>query len=273
MIKPNVYSWRNINVSNAFYTSYNYLRNLDSHMMKNTEWGAVAYLTNSKYGRCIDSICEEVRINNNSSFITGYAAKNEPTTGSTGTNIAENIYEGTVLGVDGTNTYNYKNPVSQNASSTGNYSGIYDLSGGTNEYVMGVMLDQNFAPLSGYKESYNSGFKGGYGNGGSNTTGKEWSTKKYYDSYLYSISNSNYRRRILGDATGELEPFGIRKYGTYTRQINSWYNDGAWIVSSEYPWFARGGLYANGTESGVFYFSHHNGMNDGGMSFRIVLTI
>ena len=52
VIKPSVYSWRNINVSNAFYTSYNYKRDLESHMMKNTEWGAVAYLTQSKYGRC-----------------------------------------------------------------------------------------------------------------------------------------------------------------------------------------------------------------------------
>ncbi len=34
-IKPNVVSWRNIQIGNAFYTSYYYERNLDSHMMKN----------------------------------------------------------------------------------------------------------------------------------------------------------------------------------------------------------------------------------------------
>ena len=49
-IKPNVYSWRGINVSNAYFSSYNYKRNLDSHMMKNTEWGSVAYLQHSRYG-------------------------------------------------------------------------------------------------------------------------------------------------------------------------------------------------------------------------------
>ena len=40
IIKPNVYSWRGINVKNIFETSYNYQRDNDSHMMKNTEWGS-----------------------------------------------------------------------------------------------------------------------------------------------------------------------------------------------------------------------------------------
>ena len=34
------------------YTSARaYATNLNSHMLKNSEWGAVAYLTESKYGR------------------------------------------------------------------------------------------------------------------------------------------------------------------------------------------------------------------------------
>ena len=81
IVKPNVYSWRVIQAANAFYSSYDYKRNLDSHMMKNTEWGAVAYLQHSKYGSQTS-----VRLNNNSSFITGYQANNEPTCGYTGTN-------------------------------------------------------------------------------------------------------------------------------------------------------------------------------------------
>ena len=45
-------------------------------MMKNTEWGAVAYLSQSIYGSR-----QKVRINNNSAYLTGYAAKAVPTTG------------------------------------------------------------------------------------------------------------------------------------------------------------------------------------------------
>ena len=86
IIKPNVYSWRDINVSNAFYTSYEYKRELESHMMKNTEWGAVAYLANSIYGRCTSNNCEEVSMNNEVNFITGWSTTKAPTCGYTDTN-------------------------------------------------------------------------------------------------------------------------------------------------------------------------------------------
>ena len=126
IIKPNVYSWRNITVGNMFKNSYNYQRNLDSHMMKNTEWGSVAYLQHSKYGSMTS-----VRINNNSSYITGYAATIEPTLGyNGGTSITGNRVESTSLAVDGTYTINYLNSKSIVASTTNNYSGIYDTSGG-----------------------------------------------------------------------------------------------------------------------------------------------
>ena len=151
IVKPNVYSWRNIQVANAFYTSYNYKRNLDSHMMKNTEWGAVAYLQHSIYGSSTS-----VRINNNSDYITGYAANNEPTCGFTGTNEECNRYCN-----DGSCNTAYPN--SDLASTTGNISGIYDMSGGAWKYVMGVMLDQEGNPMSGKNSLYNSGFNGTFG--------------------------------------------------------------------------------------------------------------
>ena len=133
IIKPNVYSWRNITVGNAFKNSYDYKRDLDSHMMKNTEWGSVAYLQHSKYGSQVS-----VRINNNSSYITGYAATIEPTLGyNGGTSIEGNRNESTNLRVDGTYTINYLNSNSVVASTTNNYTGIYDMSGGAWEYVMG----------------------------------------------------------------------------------------------------------------------------------------
>ena len=69
--------WRDINLANAHLNSYNYQRELDSHLLKNTEWGAVAYLSHSAYG-----ISASIRINNHSDNITGYAATDEPTCGS-----------------------------------------------------------------------------------------------------------------------------------------------------------------------------------------------
>ena len=59
-VLPGETSLRSQTVKTFFELAYNYSRDNDSHMMKNTEWGAVAYLSHSNYG-----IGTEVRINNN----------------------------------------------------------------------------------------------------------------------------------------------------------------------------------------------------------------
>ena len=67
-VKPGVSSWRYISVGNAYTVCLNYNPDLSSHMIKNSEWRAVAYLTQSSFGKN-----EEVWVNNSSSFITGSA--------------------------------------------------------------------------------------------------------------------------------------------------------------------------------------------------------
>ena len=111
-IKPGVSSLRSITVANMYntgklfrstdYITSNGINQSDSHMMKNIEWGAVAYLKQSNYGLGIT----DITINNNSSYLTG---------GGTGTS--------------------YKTNTGQ--STTGNIYGVYDMSGGAYEYVMG----------------------------------------------------------------------------------------------------------------------------------------
>ena len=129
IIKPNVTSLVRNNVSNFFFASrsmeqpnnsFGFVSSeVDTHMSKNNEWGAVAYLTHSIYGRCTSSTtCTEIGINNNNSYKTGYGAK--AGSSSSATNGAYN----TTLGKD--------------ASTTNNIYGIYDMSGGRYEYVMGV---------------------------------------------------------------------------------------------------------------------------------------
>jgi len=275
-IKPNVSSWRNIQAANAFYTSYDYKRDLESHMMKNTEWGAVALLQHSIYGSR-----ESVRLNNNRSYITGYAANNEPTCGYTGTSETCNQYCN-----DGSCNVAYpNNPSGGSASTTGNITGIYDMSGGAWETVMGVMLDESGNPVSGKNSIHNSGFNGtltcptcdtSNGNDSSITSitdGYIWPDKRYYDTYTYTLNNDqHYERRILGDATGEMGPFGTDKYLTQSRAISSWYADSAYFIRSDYPWFTRGYVYSCGTDSGIFAFINGYGNAADGESFRVVLS-
>jgi len=68
-IGPNLDAWRYVSISNQFnsiltISDTNAISDGDSHMMKNMEWGAVAYLSNSKYGRCTGTTCEEITMNN-----------------------------------------------------------------------------------------------------------------------------------------------------------------------------------------------------------------
>ncbi len=262
-IKPNVESWRNIQVGNAFYTSYEYKRNLDSHMMKNTEWGSVAYLQHSEYGSHTS-----VRMNNNSNYITGYGSTKEPTCGFTNDNRDCNRYGNSV---DITLPYNTE--TGYLASTTGNITGIYDMSGGSWEYMMGVTLDKSNNFISGRNPLANSGFSGVYAEGGNLTTGYSWPEEKYYDRYQYGTTYKEYTRGILGDATGEMGPFQSIIYGNYEgRQISLWFDDYAGFVYYSGPWFDRGGFHKDGSDTGVFSFGAHTGGMEDSIGFRVVLT-
>ena len=239
-IIPNVSSLRSQIVGNMFnasraiegYSEYGLDANtIDTHMMKNMEWGAVAYLTNSKYGRyeasgsCISSGCE-VWINNNSNYTTGCAGDS-------------------VSAADSTTCNEWNTATGVNASTTGNIYGIYDMSGGAWEYVMGNMVDENGAFYPRYSELTQP-------------------DSKYYDSYTYGTSYNDYSRGHLGDATKEV----IANSG----DSRAWNNDGAFFVNSPVPWFVRGGHRGNGSVAGVFYFTYYDGTEDSSYSFRVVLS-
>jgi hypothetical protein len=255
IIKPNVYSWRNISVGNAFKASLEYLESDNSHMMKNTEWGAVAYLQHSKYGSATS-----VRTNNNSSNITGYAATEEPTKGISSSSIDGNSFESTDLGEDGTYTVNYLNSLSSVSSTTGNKTGIYDMAGGAWEYTMGHTTGASkVGGSSGITKLYSDFF-----------TNSSWD--KYYDKYS-STTDTQYNNRILGDATGEMGPFfsEVDSGGT-TRQKSSWYGDYARFTYSGVTWFIRGSHWRSGSNAGTFAFYIHTGAAGLYYSFRIVLS-
>ncbi len=239
IIKPNVYSWRNSTVSNMFKTAYNYERNLDSHMMKNTEWGAVAYLSHSKYG-----INTEVRINNNSDYLTGYSATDETD---------QSDYPAD-YGTTSDLTLPYNTSTGYKASTTGNITGIYDMSGCAWEYVAGYMPSSSDA----------SGF----------SASELIIYSKYLDLYSSNSINISWTNRFFGDATGEMGPFyDYENKDNKKRYHNSWYDDHSSFLYSDMPWFARSGHYSVGAIAGQFYYHSSTGAADGGASFRIILAI
>ena len=179
IIKPNVNSLRYNNVSNFFYASrsmeqtgnsFGFVSSeVDTHMSKNNEWGAVAYLTQSIYGRCTSSTtCTEVGINNNSSYITGYGAP-----AGSNTSVTNGAYN-TALGKD--------------ASTTGTIYGIYDMSGGAFEYVMGVY--NKTISSSGFSSLPDTKYYNNYT--GSSYTGHALTeTKNWYSDAAYFVDSTN----------------------------------------------------------------------------------
>ena len=218
---PNVHSWRGNTIGNFVIVAQNMQSvnniyglstsriNTDSHIITNMEWGAVEYLVNSKYGRCTDGSCTKIDIN-------GYSGGLQNTSGSLDliTGCGKN-----------NNTCDYYNTLSgMQSSTTGNITGVYDMRGGSLEFVMGLSSSSNstylFNPL-------NSGLISNWYSS---------STQKYLTTYAQS---SSIKRGRLGDFMSEIM-FSNNKssswcdvvvgYTTFNRFINYGMNYRGWSV-------------------------------------------
>ena len=238
IIKPNVTSLQYNNLSNFFFASrsmeqtgnsFGFIKDeVDTHMSKNNEWGAVAYLTQSIYGRCTDSTtCAAVGINNNKNTITGYGAP--AGSNDSATNGAYN----TTLGKD--------------ASTTGTIYGIYDMAGGSYEFVMGIFADTNGKPRSGYTIGSNSGFTGMLSDG-TTYTGIAFPDSKYYNLY----TGSSYTGHAL-------------------TETQDWYGSFAFFADKSQPCFYRGGGYNMSLSAIIFNFIGSPGGGDKNLSSRFVI--
>ena len=239
IIKPDSFSWRALSIKNMFMNSYNYERGLDSHMLKNTEWGAVAYLSHSAYG-----IGTEISINNASDYKTGYAS-------------APGVDQSTREGVcDVSSNKNvtllYNTNAGYLASTTGNITGVYDMSGGAWDFVAGYKLDSiTDSEFLNFLNTYSI----------------------YFDKYNASSAESTFNNRILGDATGEMGPFYLfaDKDGG-SRYHNSWYIDVSHFVRPNFPWFIRGEECSGGSVASQFAYYRATDEISHSMGFRIALA-
>ena len=249
LIKPNISSLRSQKVSAEFTTAqifgtstYGMTSNVDAHMMKNSEWGAVAYLSHSRYG-----VNREIYFNNSSGFYTGRSGGNvggsTPINGTYTDQTSTTQYntygfytwDGYLLEYN-TNTKSGIHDINKVASTTGNITGVYDMSGGSIEYVMG---------------NYN------------NTIGSSGFTtlpdSKYYDKYTTTNSLTACNGGIC--------------YGHGLSEVSNWYGDFVAFVNDSYPWFGRGGGCDRGSNAGSFYFNNYNGLAYNDWAARSVLVV
>ena len=224
---------------------YGLSNDADSHLMKNSEWGCVAYLArNTKYG--IGSM--DIAVNN----------KNLDN-GETSNTQAQGNTKASAYAVTGYNSNNneWNDYLGTNVSpsTTGNIYGIYDMSGGTWERTASYINN------------------GKTGNGVSVVVGKEKSTK-YATVYPYSdvgnnddekgIANYKLNDKIYGDS--------VRETSTEGKGATSWNGDHSYFPGGGYPFFVRGGFYGRGGNAGLSAFDRGSGNADWYFGFRSVLV-
>ena len=232
-IKPNTPSLRNQTVSSFFYaarsmqtnnaSTYGFASNnsYDIHMSKNSEWGSVAYLSQSRYGKYgninYEGVDKEIFQNKSSDFITGSS------NGTPGTDVVNEqiAYDEEYFGTG--------------ASTTGTIYGIYDMSGGAWEYVMGNFNNQIVSSEFFSMPEF-----------------------KYYDLYI--------SKDVSVACNG-----GIC-YGHSLSETVDWYNDVSWFVSETSPWVVRGAYWSESMRAGIFCFSNNPGGETFHLTSRFTLV-
>ena len=233
-IIPNVIPLQN-NVSNFFYGIRSMSRNKNkfnitgnTHMIKNSEWGAVAYFSQSKYGKYGNSnylgVDKEIYQNKSFSGVTGMSNGTPPKATQNTQCSYDNVINNCGIG----------------ASTTGNIYGIYDMSGGKFEYVMGYLKTSSTI----WGATSNGNYAG--------FTNKP--SSKYYDEY------SLYGNDDKGHAISEIS--------TASKKNTAWYGDDSFFIVPSSPWVQRGSV-SNSASTGMFSFNYYTGGVRG--SSRVIL--
>ena len=250
----------------------------DSHLMKNSEWGAVAYLGWSQYGTngvepymnniTADSGGEERREGVNEKggvgLISVYAITGLTTRTIDGEEVE--ITEANLEAINSRSTndgtagiYAWDQEEGQKSSSTLNMYGVYDLSGGlwdkTATYVNNG--DEN---LTTYGESI-------VVNGDISTKyATVYPSKKPQDNNIDTASQDNYELNdyIFGDVVRETSTSGTGR--------TSWNSDYSRFPGLNNTFFGRGGSCWNASITGLFSFIRTDGINRYSEGFRPVVV-
>ncbi len=222
----------------------------DSHLMKNSEWGAIAYLGQSQYG--LDGT--NITINNltlNNSVKTIYAV----------TGYASNTGEDAEETNSMANVSKWTEKEGIAASCTGTIYGIYDLSGGGWEKTAAIVNNGNTN-----LNKYGKAIMNSLNNGKSTEYVTVYPVGEKSKQSLEDANKANYtvNIKIYGDAIRETSTEGIGQL--------SWNSNYSYFTGSIYPFFIRGGSYFANNAAGLLCFGRRDGGNLYADGFRSVLV-
>ena len=253
-----------------------------SHMLKNSEWGAITYLAHSKYGAGINtSYTRKSNVSKNGAHpsssadadgtssqfgITGCGPVSAGSTSSydESTPLSADVIESTTAcSTDITKAYNGSTGVL--ASTTNTIYGIYDTAGGASEYVMGNKTTsdtQSGGPTSYMKTPAQPPYVDLYKSSSGFGTKPSWSSgsSEYY--YNYDVCTFE-----TCGGTATYETTTVQSVSGSTR---SWGGANSDFVGSSSPWFSRGS-YSNGSYASPFYAGISYGSIGTGLGSRAAL--
>ena len=229
------------------FQNNHHLAKLSSRMVNNNDWGAAAYLSASEYGVGYNGV--QINANDkyrlNSSGTTGCGPwENGNTDRYDNDNDSSATHKGVCFG-----TRAYNGTLGQLASTTNNPTGIYDMSGGGEEYV-----------AASYSDNLNN----------SNTDyifGSNAAHPPYVNTYNFSDPNNCTFATCGGQALYETN----NGNNDDSYQWNG--NRMSFVDSSFDPWFSRGGDFFDGSGAGLFSaVADTGGDAAGGDAFRVALA-
>ena len=254
----------------------------DSHLMKNSEWGACSYLSLSKYGLYnVDIKINSVNLNSGNRKRTEAAGKSGvdsvyAVTGCSagGTTTIEKINALTANKADSTGAYVWNQKNGQASSTTGTIYGVYDMSGAVWERTAAYVANEN-------GNLKNNGESIVYNGNTLKTESTKYTTvypfnekdsegNKVTDLDTASRQNFVANSKIYGDAVRETNS---GKAGTSASNwyYSSWTNDFSCFPALGSPLFIRGDSFLKGS-AGVCAFGRHHGDSDYYCGFRAVIV-
>ena len=265
-----------------------------SHMLKNSEWGAITYLAHSKYGAGINtSYTSMSNVSKNGAWVAGvtdadgdtdsggYSAATGCGPSSAGdagyysvdTKLDENTIESNLACDSADKAYNGSTGVLASTTNNGSSDtgqgvyGVYDLAGGVGEYVMGSSTSSTTesdgssytmeeAAVSPYVDLYVATPNGPFG------TKPSWSSSSSEQYYNYDVCTFE---TCGGTATYET---------TTTQSVSgfrrSWGGTHSSFVYPSIPWFYRGS-HSYDSSASPFYTNSDAGYGGTDFGFRAAL--
>ncbi len=228
------------------------LTNVDSHLIKNSEWGAVAYLSHSKYG-----VGQSGKVAINSANAGGSDGGVWAVTGygdiGAGGAVSMNL-ENLVTAHNAGKAWNTTE--GDDASTNGNVSGVYDMSGGVTEWTTGYFTKSTGG---------NFGLYGGKLKDENNANSSKYKSKYEGIRTSEETYNNVTNKKRKGEALWETS--------TYTEENGkNWSGEKVIFVGETSPFQTRGGTCERGSAAGMFAYSCNDGRCSWGIGFRPVLV-